>query len=135
MKNTENKDGYTKHYPQGNNKFSRDEVMKAMIISFGVMTGVARQLKISPNTVYKYLDEYDLFQFRDQCRDNIEDLAYESVMDGLDDPKIGLGLLGHIRQSKQASERLKINVDTDGGVNIEVTSKEDADTLNSFLND
>ena len=136
MTNTEEKDsGYIKHYPQGNNKYSRDEIMQALLISFGVLAKTMRALSIAHSTLYNYMEEYELYEFRDKCRDNIEDLALDSIVEAMDDPKIAIAMLTHVRHSKQSSERLKIDVDKDGGVNITVSSPETAEELNSFLND
>jgi len=135
MKNTEDRGSYMKHYPQGNKKCSRDEVKNAILMNYGVLNRAKDTLGIGVTTLYKYIEEYELEEFRDKCRDNIEDLALQSVIDGLDDPKIALGMLSHLRQSKQASDRFKINVDKEGGVQIVVNSKDEADDINKFLKD
>lgn len=109
---------------------SKDTLEQEILLGFGIIVRISRNLKVSPATVYNWIHKYDLMEFLENARDLISDSAYSTVIDNIDDVQVALKLLS---LRKSSSSGFKVNVDKESGITITVNSTEDVDALDKFL--
>ena len=109
----------------------KDKLIKALIVSDGIVIEAEQALGVSHATIYKYIKEYDLMPLIEELRNNMVDNALSTVKANMDNPDVALKYLNY--HTRRVGTGFKLNVDKDSGVTITVNSKEDADDLNEFL--
>lgn len=109
---------------------TEEQLVGSLVTNYGIVAKTAKMLKMSVATIYRMIEKFGLKGKIEEIRSNIDDLALESVVNGIDDPKVALGLLN--LRSKSNAAKVSILGDKDG-FKIIVGTKEDGEDLDKFL--
>jgi len=112
------------------NDITKDQLVSSLVTNYGVVARTATMLNISVGFIYELIKRYELKDTLEEIRDNIDDLAYDSIVDGISDPKIALGLLN--LRHKGRNDGLRITGDN---IKIVVGNSNDEDDLDKFINE
>ena len=108
---------------------TEEEIRIAILSASGILVRAARALGVGNTTIYKYIEMYNLKDFVKDARERVEDLALAVVIDNMEnDPKLALGLLNYLGRYKGHTTPL-------GGMTINVTSVQQEDDLNIFIDE
>ena len=109
---------------------TRDEVLKAIELSGGMVKEMAVLLGCGRDIVYKLLKENDLADELAEARLDLTQLALETVKSNIDTPEVALKYLAYAKSL--GAINLQVNADN---IVVKVGNVGDKDELDKFTNE